>query len=153
MVLVVFEYIEVDRTIAFISISGIQDLVHEVYLLDDVSRCTRLDRRRSYVKHAHGLMIGKCTSLNHLHRLQLLKACLLCDLVFSFVCVMLKMAYVSDVTDIAYLVAEMLQQFHEYIISHSWSCVSKMSVAVDCRTADVKSDVSLIDRLEYLFLP
>ena len=70
----------------------------------------------------------------------------------NFVCVMLKMAYVSDVTDIAYLVAEMLQEFHEYIISHSWSCVSKMSVAVDCRTADVKSDVSLIDRLEYLFL-
>ena len=65
---------------------------------------------------------------------------------------MLKMSYIGDVADISYLVTEMLEQFDKNIISHSRSCMAEVCVALDCRAADIKSHVSLIYRLENLFL-
>jgi hypothetical protein len=82
-------------------------------------------------------MVGECTSLHYFHRLELLETSLLCDLVLALVGVVLEMSYVCDVADIAYLVAEVAEQFHEYVISHTRTCVSQMRVAVYCRAADV----------------
>jgi hypothetical protein len=97
-------------------------------------------------------MVGERASLHDLHRLELLQTCLLCDLVLSLVSVVLK---VSDVCDVAYitdLVAEVLEKFYEYVICHARTCVTEVCVAINSRTADVKSYVSLVDRLEDLFL-
>ena len=97
-------------------------------------------------------MVGESTSLHHLHRLELLQTRLLCDLVLALVSVMLEVSHVCDVADITHLVSKMLEQFHEYIISHTRTSMSQMRVAVYCRTADIKSHMPLIDRLENLFL-
>ena len=65
---------------------------------------------------------------------------------------MLEVSHVSDVADIAHLVAQMLEKLYEYIICHTWTGVSEVCVTVDGRTADIKSHVSFVDRLEDLFL-
>ena len=97
-------------------------------------------------------MICKSTSLYNFHRFELLKTCLLCNLVFSFICIMLKMSYIGDVADIAHLVTEVLKKLYEYVISDTWSCMAEVGGAVNCRAADIKSYGSFVDRLEYLFL-
>ena len=153
MVLVIFEYVKINRSVAFICISGVKDLLHQIDLLDDVSRCARLDRRRCYVEHAHGLMIGQSTSLHDFHRLELLKPCLLCDLVLSLVSIVLKMSYVCDVAYITHLVAEMRQKLYEYVISDTRTSVSEMCVAINCRASDIKAYASFVDGLEDFLFP
>ena len=66
---------------------------------------------------------------------------------------MLQVSYICDVTHIAHLISEMLEQFHEHIISDARACMSEMCISVNCRTADIKSNVSFIDRLEDFLLP
>jgi hypothetical protein len=61
-------------------------------------------------------------------------------------------SHVSDVADIAHLVSEVLEEFHEYIVSHTRTCMSEVRIAINGRSADIKSDMSLVDRLEDLFL-
>ena len=51
------------------------------------------------------MMVADQVVLHHFHRLELLKASLLSDLVLSLICVVLEMPYVSDVAYIAHLVA------------------------------------------------
>ena len=97
-------------------------------------------------------MVGESASLHHFHRFELLEACLLCDLVLALVGVVLKVSYVCDVAYVAHLVSQVLEQFHEYVICYAGSCMSEVCVAVDCRAADVKSDMPFVDRLEYLLL-
>ena len=88
--------------------------------------------------------------LDNLHRFQLLEACFLCNLILSLVGIMLQVSYVSDVTDIAYLVAEMFQEFEKHIVSHSRTGVPQMGVAVDGRAADIHAYVTGINGNEKL---
>ena len=97
-------------------------------------------------------MVGKRTSLPHFHRLELLQAGLLCDLVLSFVGVMFEVTYIGYVADIAYLVAEMAQKLHEHIVCHSRSGMAEMRVSIYGRAADIKSHMTFIKRLEQLLL-
>ena len=152
MVLVILEDVKIYGSVALISISGIENLLHKIDLLDDVTRSARLDRWRSHVEHPHGLMVGESAPLHHFHRLKLLKTSLLCYLVLSLVSIMLEMSYICDVADIAHLVAKVTEEFHKHVVCHARSCVTEMSVAVNGRTADIKSDMTLIDRLEDLLL-
>ena len=43
VILIVFLYVKVDRAFTDISIAILQDLFHQLYLLDDVSRSVRFD--------------------------------------------------------------------------------------------------------------
>ena len=51
------------------------------------------------------MMVAGQVVLHHFHRLELLKASLLSDLVLSLICVVLEMPDISDVAYIAHLVA------------------------------------------------
>ena len=97
-------------------------------------------------------MVGQSASLDHLHRLQLFETCLLCNLVLSFVRIMLKMSYVGDVADISYLIAEMAEEFDEHVICHAGSGMAEVCVSIYSRTADIKAYMSFIDGLEDFFL-
>ncbi len=96
-------------------------------------------------------MIAEGTCLGDFHRLQLFEPSLFCDFVLALVCIMLKMSDVGYVPDIADLISEMLEEFDEYVICHSRSCMSQMGVSIDRRTADIKAYMSFIYRLEQLF--
>jgi hypothetical protein len=65
---------------------------------------------------------------------------------------MLKMSDVCDVTDIAYLVAEMLEEFYKNVIRHTGAGMAEMCIAIDGRTADIKTHMTLVKRSEQLFL-
>ena len=43
VVLIIFLYVKIDRAVAYIGIAGVQDLLHEFYLLDYVSGSAGLD--------------------------------------------------------------------------------------------------------------
>ena len=63
-----------------------------------------------------------------------------------------KMTDIGYITHVTHLVSKMLEKLDEYIVCHTRTCMSQMRVAVYCRTADIKSHMPLIDRLENLFL-
>ena len=65
---------------------------------------------------------------------------------------MLEVSYIGDVADVAHLVTQVFEQLHEDIVSHTRTGMSQMCVAIDGRTADIKSYVAFVDGLEYLFL-
>ena len=62
------------------------------------------------------------------------------------------MFLVGDVAHIAHLVTDVLQETEDDIECDSWTCVSKVSVTIYCRSADVHAHVWRMQWAEHLFL-
>ena len=148
--LVVFLHVEVDRAIAFVGEAIVHDLFDKLFLLNDMSRCVGLDRRRQHIEHVHGLVIAVGIVLRDLHGLELLQARLLLDLVVTFVGVVLKMTHISDVAHVANLVSQMLQIAEEHVESNGRTGMTQVRIAVDSRSANIHTHVRGVQRLEEL---
>ena len=112
----------------------------------------RLDGWREDVEFLHCSVETACEILCYLHWFELLKACFLSDFVLAFVGIMLEMAYVSDVAYIAHLVSYVLKIAVKDVECDGRACVSEVCIAVNCRSADVHSYVTWVDRLEGFLL-
>ena len=152
MVGIVLRHIEINRTVALVRISGLKNLLHSLDLLDDMARSPRLNGRRSHIQHTHCLIVPERIGLHHLHRFDLLKPGLLCNLVLTLVGIVLQMAHISDIPHETDLVAQMPEELEKHIISHSRPGVAEMGVAVNGRAADIHTDVSRMHRNEKFFL-
>ena len=65
---------------------------------------------------------------------------------------MLKMSDIGYIPDIAYFIAQMPEKSDKNIICDSWSCMSQMSISINGRSADIKSDMARIYRCKkFLF--
>ena len=152
MVLVILCDVEVHRTLALIGIAVGKDLLHELYLLDDVTRCVWLDAWREHVQRIHHLVVMECVLLYHLHRLNLLETSLFCNLVLTLIGIMLKVTHIGDVTHVTYLVAKVLQITEQHVESNCRTCVAKVRWAIDCWAAYIKAHIGRVKRLEQLLL-
>ena len=90
--------------------------------------------------------------LNDLHWLKLLKACLLCNLVFAGVGIMLKMTYISNIPYISYLVTQIVEVTEKHVECYRRACMTQMRRAIYCRAAYIKPDIGGMQRLKNLFL-
>ena len=151
--LVIFRNIEVDGTVALISVSCIQDFLHGLDLLDDMSRCTRLDGWRCNIEHPHGLMVAEGIGLYNFHWLKLFQPGLLFYLVIALIGVVLQVSHVGDVAHIAHLVADVLQVAEEHVEGDGGARVAQMRVAIDGGSADIHAHVTRVNRNEeFLFV-
>ena len=105
IVLIIFSYVKVDGTFAFVSVSGVQNLLYELDLFDNVTRSVRLDAGRKYIQCFHCLMIAVQVILNDFHRLQFFETGFLGYFVFSFVSIMLQMTDIGNIAYIAYFIS------------------------------------------------
>ncbi len=152
VVLVVFLYVEIHGAIALVGISVFEDLLHELLLLDDMARGMGLYGWRQGVEELHGLVVAVGVILRYLHRLQLLQACLLLDLVVALVGVVLKVAHVGDVAHVAHLIAQMAKVTEEHVEGDGRASVSQMWVAVYRGTTNIHAHVWGVKGLEELLL-
>jgi hypothetical protein len=95
-------------------------------------------------------MVALRIGLDHLHRLQFLQPRLLRDLVFSFVGIVLQMAYVGDIPHIADLISKMLEEAEENVVRNSRTGVAQMGVAVNGRTAHIHAHMARMNGDEEL---
>ena len=109
IILGVFLHVHVDRSVRYVRVALIEDALHESYLLDDMARSVRLDGRRQYVERRHVTMIAVGVILHDLHRFELFEPCFLSYLIFSFIGIMLEVAYIGYIADIAHLITQILQ--------------------------------------------
>ena len=149
VVVVVLGHVEVDGTLAFVGISVLQYLLYQFNLLDDVSRCLRLDAGTQYAQGIHSLVVTVGVILCHFHRLQLFQTCLLGYLVLAFVRVVFQVAHVGNVAHIAHFISQVLEVAEEDIEGDGRTGVSQVRVAIDRRAADVHTHVWGVQRLEY----
>ena len=96
-------------------------------------------------------MVAQGVGLHDLHRLQLLQAGLLRNLVLPLVGVVLQVSHVGDVAHVAHLVAEVAEKFAQHVIGHARAGVAEMGVAIDGGTAYIHAHMAGVDRLEELF--
>ena len=153
VVLVVLLHIEIDGAVALISIPGRQNLLDSLYLLDDMGRCAGFDGGRLHVQKAHGLVVALRVVLHHLHRLQLFQPGLLGNLVLPFVGIVLQVTYICNVTDIAHLVAQVLEQAEQDIVRHSRTGVTQVGISVHGGAAHVHSYMALVNGFEEFLVP
>ena len=113
MVLVVSRHVEVDRAFADVGEARIEDLLRQGDLLEDVPRGLWLDAGGQDAELGHRLVVAREVVLHDLHGLELLEACLLGDLVFARVGIVLQMTHVSDVAHVAHLIAEVTEEAEE----------------------------------------
>ena len=152
MVFVVFLYIEIYRAVAHVGIAVVKNLLHQLLLLDDMTRGVGLDRGGKHVEHIHSLVVAVGIVLGYLHRLELLQSGLLLYLVVALIGVVLQMAHVGDVAHIAHFVAQMLQVSEEDIKRDGGAGVAQMGVAIYGGAAHIHAHVGGMQRLEGLLL-
>ena len=153
VVAVVFLHIEIHRAVADVCVAGVQNLLHQLYLLYYVPGSPRLDGRRGHVQQPHRLVVAQRVCLHHLHRLELLQPGLLGYLVLSLIRIVLQVSYISYVPDIAYFIAQVPEQSDEYVVCDSRPGMPQMRIPVDCRAAHVKPHMALLQRDEKLLFP
>jgi len=149
VLLVVLLHVEVDRAVALVCESVVENLLHELLLLDDVTRSVRLDAWRQHVQRFHSRMVAVGVILRNLHRFELLQTSLLLDLVVAFVGVVLQVTHVGDVAHVAHLIAEVLEVAEENVERDSRARMAQVWVAIDGRSADVHAHVRGVQRLEH----
>ena len=96
--------IEIDRAVALVGKAVVEDLLHQLLLLDDMACGVGLDRGAQHVERIHILMVAVGVVLGYLHRLELLQAGLLGYLVLTLVGIVLQVAHIGDVAHVPYLI-------------------------------------------------
>ena len=96
-------------------------------------------------------MIAVDVVLCHFHRLQLFQTGFLGDFVFTVIGIVFQMAYVGDVADIAYLIADVCQVAEQQVESDGRPCVSQVRVTVNGGTADIHANMWRMKRYEQFF--
>ena len=152
IIFIVLWHIKIYRTVAYVSITGIQYLFDILYLLYYMPRCKRFYARRQHVEAFHRLVVAIHIKLNHFHWLKLLKTRFLGNFVLSIVGIMLKMTHIGDIAHISHLVAEITQVTEQDVERDGRSCMSQMRVAINCRTAHIHAHKRGVQRDKLFFL-
>ncbi len=150
VVAIEFGHVEVDVSVADVCVSGFQNFLYILDLLDDVSRGERLDAGRQHVECFHIVVVAIEVVLYHFHRLELFEASLLCNFVFAVVCIVFQVSDVGDVAHIAYLVSQVAQIAQYDVKSYGGAGVTQVCIAVHRRTTDVHTHERSVQRLERL---
>ena len=115
-----------------------------------MSRGVRLDGWRQHVQRLHVMVVAVREKLHDLHRLKLLQTGFLGYLVLALVSIVLQVTDIGNVTHIAHLVPEAGQVTEEDIERDSRARMSQMGIAIDRRSADVHTHMSLMQGTERL---
>ena len=151
--LVVFLDIKVDAAVRLVGKTVIDNLFHQLLLLDDMARSMGLNRRWQHIQCLHGLMVAVGVVLGNLHRLQLFQSGFLLNLVVTLVGIMLQMAHVGDVAHVAHLVAEVFQISEKDVERDGRTGMSEMGITIDRGTANIHPHMGCVQRLEAFLLP
>ena len=149
-VLVVLLHVEVDRAVRLVGIARIEDALNHLDLLDDMARSVWRDGWRLNAQLAHSVVVTLGVVVGNLHRLQLLKAGLLSNLILAIIGILLQVAYVGDVTHVAHLVAQRLQVAEQEVEGYGRTCVTQVWIAIYSRSTNIHSYVFRVDWLERL---
>ena len=152
ILLVVGLDIEIDRAIRLVGEAIIEDLLHELLLFDDMACGVGLNRRTEHAEGIHRLMVAVGVVLCNLHRLQLLQTGFLGNLVLTLIGIVLKVAYISDITHVSYFITQVLQIAEHEIEGDSGTGMSEMGITIDCRTAHIHAHIGRMKGLETLLL-
>src|SRR3712207_6777659 len=142
--------VEIHAAIALIGITVGQNLLHQLFLLYDMTRGMGLDGGRKHVERVHGRMVTIGLVLGYLHGLELLQARFFLNLVIAFVRIVLQMAHIRDVTNVANLVAQVLKIAEKQVERDGRTGVAQMWIAVNGGTADVHAHVGSMQGNELL---
>ena len=95
-------------------------------------------------------MVTLCVVVCYLHRLKLLKASLLCNLILALVSIVLKVTYISNITHIAHLIPLSLKVAEQKVKGNGWASMSQVWIAIDSRSADIHTYAVFVDWLKHL---
>ena len=151
MVTVIGLNVKIDAAVALVGVAVLHNLLHEFFLLDDMSGSMRLDAWRQNIQQLHGCMVAVGIVLCHFHGLELLETCFLGNLVLALVGIMFQVAHIGDVAHIAHLVAQLLQIAEQYIEGDGGTGVSQMRITIDRGSADVHTDHRFVQGNEMFF--
>jgi hypothetical protein len=91
-----------------------------------------------------GVVVG------YLHRLKLLEASFLCNLILALVGIVLEVAYIGDVAHITHLVAQSLQVAEHKVEGDRWTSVAQVWITINSRAADIHTYTTLVEWLKCL---
>ena len=109
ILLVIFLYIKVDRTIALVGKPIVQYLLNQLLLFDDMTCCMWLNTWWQNIQSLHSRMIAIGIELSYLHWLKLLQTRLLLYLIISLISIVLQVTHIGYVAHIAHLITKMLK--------------------------------------------
>ena len=112
----------------------------------------RLYAWRKHVELLHSAVEAACVVACYLHRLHLFQPCFLGNLVLTLVCIMLQVAHIGDVPDVAHLISQVLQIAIQYVKRDGGACMTQVCITVNGGSADVHAHSARVDTLKCLLL-
>ncbi len=153
MVLVILFYIEINGTIADIGIPVVKDLLHQLFLFYDMACSMRFNRRRQYIKGFHGIMIAVGIVLGYFHRLKLFQTSFLLYFIITFICIVLQVTDIRNITHIAYLIPKMSEIPEYNIKSYCGTGMPEMRISIYGRTAYIHTYIWCVQGFKQLLTP
>ena len=150
MVAVVLLHIEIHRALAFVGIAILQDFLHQLNLLDDVSRGMRFYTWRKHIQRIHCLMVAVRVILSHFHWFQLFESCLLSNLVLALIRIVFQVSHIGDVAHIAHLVTEVLKIAENDVEGDGRTRMTQVGIAINGWTTNVHAHERSMKRFEWL---
>ena len=148
--LVILFDVKVDTAVALIGKPVVQNLLHQLLLLDDMPCGMWLDARWQHIERLHGLMVAVGVILCDFHGLKLFQTGFLGNLVLALIGIMLKMPHIGDISHIAHLVAQMLEITEKDVKSDGRTGMPQMRVAIYRWSTHIHSHIGRMKRLKRL---
>ena len=145
-------YIKINATVAFIGKAVVQNLLHQLLLLNDVSCGVRFNAGWQHVQRLHGGVIAVGIILCYLHGLELLQACLLLYFVVTLIGIVLQVSYVGNVAHITHLIALVLEVAKQHVEGDGRTGVSQVWIAINGGSAHIHAHMRSVDGLKQFLL-
>ena len=137
-----------DIGVAFVD-QGLDHLLN----LNDVTCRAAAYGRTADIQLVHGLEEFIFIIVGDGYRIELLDACLLLDLILALIRVTYEVTDVCDVLNIFHIVADIFEISVNDVKADVALRMADMRHSVDSRSADIHSDISRDDALEFFFCP
>ena len=151
IVFVVLHHVEIDRTVAFISITCCENLFHQFDLFDDMSRSMRFDGRRKHIELCHSRIKTVGVELRHFHGFELIQSSFFRNFVLTLVGIMFQMPHIGDVADIAHGISQVFEVTEEEVEGNGRTRVSEVCITINGGSTYVHANAALVNGFEDFF--
>src|SRR5690606_41097986 len=107
--------VEIDRSIYFITIAVVDNILNDFDLLNDMTGSCRFDTWRKIVELLENIMKINRVFLSDFHRFDLFQTSFFGDFVFAFISIVNHMPHIGNVTDISHLITQMFEVSESYV--------------------------------------
>ena len=141
-----FFNVKINRPVNFISKSRCDNFFDNFYLLNNMPSCCGFYIGRKSIKSCKSFVKVNGVALYDFHGLYLFQTRFFRYAILAFICVMLQVPSIGNITHIAHRVTQVLEISKHQIKGNKGAAIAEMHIAVDSRTTNIHTHMFVFNR-------